>query len=68
MEKDMTKEVLKLFCLNFSWIILDVYRRSNAHVDMLYFCKVYREKEAISSWKLMFTVVKDLDVLSEVLT
>ena len=33
---------------------------------MLYFCKVYREKEDISSWKVMFTVVKDLDVLSEV--
>ena len=35
---------------------------------MLYFCKVYREKEATSLWRVMFTVVKDLEVLSEVTT
>ena len=47
-----------------SGIFIADTRISNANI--LYFCKVYRENEAISLWKVTFTVIKELDVLSEV--
>lgn len=58
------------FCCHtlISIIILVVNERQSANTDICYSCKVYYEKKATSLWEVMFIVVKDLDVLSEVHT
>ena len=35
--------------------------------DILYHCKVYNEEKDVLEWEIMFTVVKHLDALHQVI-
>ena len=36
--------------------------------DISFFCKVYYEEKDMLEWQVMFTVVKNLDALQQVIT